>query len=82
MGQNVTVWEEGQYETSRKNVTSGRFVAVKNGWSNCHSYITSILGLGGRKILGCFIWRRYVTVDIVNQRMLRWVDVLWESKRY
>jgi hypothetical protein len=67
----------GRHETSGKNVTEWMFChnPDKNGWSNCHSYITSTLGLGGRKILGRFVWRRYVTVDVVNRRTLRWVDV-------
>ncbi len=54
----------------------------KNGWSNCHSYITSTLGLGGRKILGRFVWRRNVTVDVVNTWTLHWVDVQRVSKHY
>ncbi len=82
MGKNVTVWEEGHHEVGRKNVTEWMFCHNQEKKGGC--FVKATLrpppGLGGCKFPGRFVWRRYVTVDIVNT--LRWVDIPWVSKRY
>jgi hypothetical protein len=63
---------------------SGMIVAIQVKKSG--RFVTATLrpppGLGGCKIPGGFVWRRYVTVDIVNYRRLRCVDVPWMWECY
>jgi hypothetical protein len=84
-GKYVTVWEGGHSEIDRGIFSEWIFchIPVKKG--GC--FDTELLhqppwGLGGRNILGRFVGSGNVTVNVVNPRMLRWVDISWVSKRY